>query len=228
MDCTVPEARAGLNAYLSAVFGYLTGGLLLASIVAAVFGNSPAAMATIMHGGLITWAVMLAPLGIVFFLSSAAVNNNVSTARFLYWLFTASIGLSMSTIFVRYSLGSITSVLFITSAMFGSMALWGWMTKRDLSGMGSILFMILIGLIIAMVVNIFLQNSMMHLLISAAVVIVFALFTAYDMQSIKAIYYEGGATEGLAILGATNLFLDFVNIFQGLLSLFGVPVGSDD
>jgi FtsH-binding integral membrane protein len=167
---------------------------------------------------------MLAPLGLVFFLSARIAKMSVSGAQMTFWIFAALMGLPLSSIFLVYGHGSIARVFFITAAAFGSLSLWGYTTKKDISGWGSFLFMGLIGIIIASVVNIFLASSALQFAVSVIGVLVFAGLTAYDTQQIKEMYYEGDddTTMGRkAIMGALRLYLDFINLFMMLLHLFG-------
>jgi FtsH-binding integral membrane protein len=167
---------------------------------------------------------MLAPLAFVFGLSAMVNRMQPATARLVFLAFAAVMGLSMSSIFVVFTGTSIARTFFVTAASFGALSLWGYTTKRDLTGMGTFLVMGVFGLIIAMVVNIFLQSAAMQFAISAIGVVIFAGLTAYDTQQIKEMYFEGDgeAVAGRkAIMGALRLYLDFINLFMMLLSLFG-------
>jgi hypothetical protein len=170
------------------------------------------------------WVIMLAPLGMVFFLSARVQKMSVQSGQIAFWAFAALMGASLSSIFLVYTHGSIAQVFFITAATFGGLSLYGYTTKKDLSGWGSFLMMGLIGIIIAMIVNIFLASSALQFAISVIGVLVFAGLTAYDTQSIKEGYYAGDGdtvTGQKAIMGALRLYLDFLNMFLMLLSLFG-------
>ena len=167
---------------------------------------------------------MLAPLGMVFYLSARIQRMSVPGAQIAFWVFAGMMGVSLSSIFLVYTGESIVRVFFISAAAFGGLSLWGYMTKKDLSGWGSFLVMGLIGIIIASVVNIFLASSAMQFAISVIGVLVFAGLTAYDTQRIKEMYYigdDGTVTGRKAIMGALRLYLDFINLFIMLLSLFG-------
>ncbi len=171
------------------------------------------------------WVVMLAPLALVFLLSFRVYKMSVPAAQASFWLFAAVMGVSLSSIFLVFKLGSITQVFFVTSAAFAGLSLYGYTTKKDLSGWGSFLIMGVIGIIIAALVNIFLQSSALQFAISVLGVLIFAGLTAYDTQTIKDHYYQiaGDATlmaKG-AIMGALNLYLDFINMFTSMLQLFG-------
>ena len=170
------------------------------------------------------WVVMLAPLAAVFFLSFRIQNLSVGAAQAIFWAYAGMVGVSLATIFLVYTHESIVRVFFITAASFGALSLWGYTTKRDLTGMGSFLMMGLFGIIIASVVNIFLGSSMLQFIVSVAGVVVFAGLTAYDTQRIKEMYYagdDGTVTGKKAIMGALMLYLDFINLFMMLLQLFG-------
>jgi uncharacterized protein len=170
------------------------------------------------------WVLMLAPLALVFFLSFRVHRMSVGAAQATFWSYAALVGLSLSTIFLVFTQESIVQVFFITAATFASLSLWGYTTKRDISGWGSFLFMGLIGVVIAMVVNIFLASSALGFAISVIGVLVFAGLTAYDTQRIKEMYWEGDdALVGgrKAVMGALSLYLNFINMFMMLLQLFG-------
>jgi FtsH-binding integral membrane protein len=213
----------GLRAYMLKVYNYMASGLLLTGIVAYAVAQSPALLQAI-YGTPLQWVVMLAPLGVVFFLSARINRMSAGAAQAAFWGFAALMGVSISYIFVAYTGVSIARVFAITACTFGAMSLYGYTTKRDLSGWGSFLFMGLIGIIIAAVVNIFLASSMLAWVISVIGVLVFVGLTAYDTQQIKEMYYEGDGHEIAAkksIMGALRLYLDFLNLFLMLLHLFG-------
>ncbi|MEK9968870.1 MAG: Bax inhibitor-1/YccA family protein [Ferrovibrio sp.] len=212
-----------LRSYMLRVYNYMGSGLALSAIVALVVSQSPALMSTLFTGGL-SFVVMLAPLGLLLVMSFGANKLSAAAIQGLYWAFTATMGLSLSTIFMVYTGTSILRIFFITAAMFGAMSLWGYTTKRDLTGMGTFLFMGVIGLVIASVVNIFLGSSVLQFAISAITVLVFTGLTAFDTQRIKSEFYEGDAADlqtKQAIFGATSLYVNFLNIFMALLQLFG-------
>lgn len=233
----------GLRSYMLGVYNYMTGGIALTGIVAYALTlltttNDPAsAVATMRNGVMLTefgrtlygsplaFVLMLAPLAFVFFLSFRVHKMSVSGAQTAFWLFAAVMGLSLSSIFLRYTGQSITQVFFVTAAAFAALSLWGYTTKKDISGWGSFLIMGVIGIVIAALVNIFLQSSALQFAISAIGVLVFAGLTAYDTQNIKDTYFEVRNSAELAaksaIMGALSLYLDFINMFTSLLSLFG-------
>jgi len=225
----------GLRAYMLQVYNYMAGGLALTGIVAyltfsmAVTSSGGARALTPLGQALylspLKWVVMLAPLAFVFFLSFRVYKMSVGAAQLSFWLFAAVMGLSLSTIFLVFTGESITRVFFVTAAAFAGLSLYGYTTKKDMSGWGSFLIMGVIGIVIAALVNIFLQSSALQFAISVIGVLVFAGLTAYDTQRIKDTYYEiaGDATMAAktAIMGALSLYLDFINLFTSLLQLFG-------
>jgi uncharacterized protein len=213
----------GLRAYMLKVYNYMMAGLAITGVVSYFTASSPTMMHAI-YGTPLQWLVMLAPLGFVFFLSFRIDKIQASTAQLLFWIYAAIMGVSLSFIFMVYQGESIARVFFITAATFGAMSLYGYTTQRDLSGFGSFLFMGLIGIIIASVVNIFMQSSAMQFAISIIGVLVFTGLTAYDTQKIKSMYQDGLGHETstkMAVMGALNLYLDFINLFLMLLRLLG-------
>jgi uncharacterized protein len=170
------------------------------------------------------WLIILAPLGLVMLLSFGINRLSAAASQGIFWLYAGLMGLSMSTIFLVYTYTSIARVFFITAGTFAAMSLYGYTTRRDLSQLGSFLFMGLIGIVIASLVNIFFMSPAIYWAISMIGVLVFVGLTAYDTQSIKEMYYEGDGYElasKKAIMGALRLYLDFVNLFIMLLRLFG-------
>ncbi len=177
-----------------------------------------------MYAGAFKWVVIFAPLAMVFFLSLRIENMSVGTAQGLFWLFSALMGASISSIFLVYAGESIARVFFITAAAFGALSLWGYTTKKDISGWGSFLFMGLIGIILASLVNLFIGSTALQFAVSVIGVLVFAGLTAYDTQQIKEMYsvQDDGTVAGKkAVMGALRLYLDFINLFMMLLQLFG-------
>jgi len=209
----------GLRSYMLKVYNYMASGLALSGITAALTASSPTIYNAV-FGTPLQWVVMLAPLGLLFAMS----RTSASTTKILYWVMVALFGVAISYIFHIYTAESVIRVFFITSATFGSASLYGYVTKRDLTGFGSFLFMGLIGIIIASVVNIFLGSTMMQFVISVLGVLIFTGLTAYDTQRIKSQYYQGHSQEVLekgAIMGAVSMYLNFLNLFMMLLSLLG-------
>ena len=223
----------GLRAYMLKVYNYMGSALLVTGIVAlitfklAVDSLSPLMFSplgnSIYNSGL-AWVVMLAPLGVVMYMSFGINKMSSSKAQGIFWLFAALMGISLSSIFVVYTETSITRVFFITAGTFGSMSIYDYTTKRDLTKLGSFLMMGLIGIIIASIVNIFMQSSMMYFVISILGVLIFVGLTAYDTQKIKNMYAVSDTGEVMgkkAVMGALTLYLDFINLFIMLLRLFG-------
>ena len=234
---TVDQAAIdeGLRAYMLKVYNYMTTGLVLTGFIAYFFGK--ASVEAYVPGGVIltplgnilfnsglSFVIMLAPLGFVFYLSARINKMSTASAQITFWLFASIMGLSLASIFVQFTHSSIARVFFITAGTFGAMSLYGYTTKRDLTKLGGFLFMGLIGIIIASIVNIFFQSGMMAFVISVIGVLVFVGLTAYDTQNIKNMYYGGDSEEigsKKALMGALKLYLDFINLFILLLQLFG-------
>jgi len=217
------QIDVGLRAHMLRVYNYMASGVALTGIVAMMASNSIPLMNAI-HGTPLRWLVMLAPLAFVLVISFGINRLSLFASQALFWLFAAVMGLSLSYIFLLYTGESIARVFFITAASFGALSLWGYTTKRDISGWGSFLFIGLIGIIIAGVVNIWLQSPAIHFAYSAIGVLIFAGLTAYDTQKIKNAYSElhDHETSGkLAVMGALTLYLDFINLMMMLLHLFG-------
>jgi uncharacterized protein len=226
------EIDQGLRSYMLKVYNYMAIGLALTGVVAYASANAAVDWQTMeltAYGQAIfmsplKWLVMLAPLGAVMFLSFGIQKLSVAAAQGLFWAYSALVGLSLSSILLVYTGQSVTQVFFISAASFGALSLYGYTTKRNLSAMGSFLIMGLFGLIIASLVNIFMQSSAMAFAISVVGVGVFAGLTAYDTQNIKEMYYEADSAETMgrkAIMGALSLYLDFINMFLMLLRLMG-------
>ena len=215
---------AGLRKHMLSIYNYMASGVLLTGIVALLFARSGMAASIMMGGGILSWIIILSPLAIVFAMSFGANKFSTGTLQLMYWGFATLMGLSMSTIFLVYTGQSIATTFFATAAAFAGLSLVGYTTKKDLSGMGSFLIMGLIGIIVAMVINIFLQSSILQLAVSILGVLIFAGLTAYDTQRLKMQYYQLAGTNfaGKAVvLGALSLYLDFINMFQFLLSFMG-------
>ena len=213
----------GLRSYMLRVYNYMASGLALTGIVAYAVASTPVLMNAI-FGTPLLWVVMLAPLGIVFFMSARIQKMSAGAAQATFWIFAVLMGMSLASIFVVYTGTSIARVFFITASVFGAMSIYGYTTKRDLSGWRSFLFMGLIGIIIASIVNWFLASSALEFAISVIGVLVFVGLTAYDTQNIKQMYVQSDSTAVMskkAIMGALRLYLDFINLFLMLLRLFG-------
>ncbi len=223
---------AGLREYMLRVYNYMASALSLTGIIAYATANTPALIslfyATSPEGFLqptmLAYIAMFSPLAFVLALSFGINKMSATMAQGVFWAFAGVMGLSLSHIFLSYTGTSIARVFFITSGTFAAMSLYGYTTKKDLTGLGSFLFMGLIGIIIASVVNMFLQSSAMQFVISVIGVLIFVGLTAYDTQKIKNMYSEIDGSETAtkkAIMGALTLYLDFINLFLMLLRLFG-------
>lgn len=213
----------GLRAHMQKVFGLMGLGTAITGLVAFFTAQSPTMLHAIYETPL-RWVVFLAPLGFVLALSFGIQRMRASTAQLVFWAFAGVMGLSLASIFLVYTGQSIVTTFFVSSATFFAMALYGYTTKRDLTGWGSFLFMGLIGLIIASVVNIFVGSTALQFAISAIGVLIFTGLTAYDTQKIKEMYYAGDDAETggkKAIMGALSLYLDFINLFLYLLRFIG-------
>jgi len=225
---------AGLRAYMLRIYNYMSIGVYMAAVTAdpsgaaAKIGNAfltPFGYA--MFVSPLKWLFILAPLVMVFVISAGINRLRPATAQMLFWVFSALMGISLSSIFLVYTHTSIVRVFFITAATFGALSLYGYTTKRDMTGMGSFLLMGLFGLVIASLVNIFLGSSMVQFVVSVIGVLVFAGLTAWDTQRLKNEYVYGYASAGAdvaeraAITGALSLYLNFINLFTLLLQLLG-------
>ncbi|HKX90987.1 MAG TPA: Bax inhibitor-1/YccA family protein [Sphingomicrobium sp.] len=222
----VPRAArdAGLRSYMLSVYNYMASGVLLTGIVAMLFASSGMAAQVFQGGGLLPWVIILSPLAIVFAMSFGQMRMKTSTLQFLFWAFATLMGLSMSTIFLRFTGVSIAQTFFAVAAAFAGLSLWGYTTKKDLSGWGTFLIMGVVGLLVAMLINIFLQSPAMYYAISAIGVLLFAGLTAYDTQRIKSLYFQVAGSDMMGkvvVMGALSLYLDFINMFQFLLSFMG-------
>jgi FtsH-binding integral membrane protein len=217
------QIDVGLRKYMLKVYNYMASGVLLTGIVAYIVSSSPAAVEMIFGSGL-SFVVMLAPFAFILVLSFGINKISAGTAQALFWAFAGVMGVSMASVFLAYTGESVARVFFITAGAFAGLSLYGYTTKKDLSGFGSFLILGLIGIVIASLVNVFLQSSAMQWIISVVGVLVFAGLTAYDTQRIKLMYNELDSSEVYgkkAIMGALSLYLDFVNMFMMLLHLFG-------
>lgn len=212
----------GLRRHMLSIYNYMASGVLLSGVVALLFARS--GMAEAVFGTPLRWVIALAPLGFVLAMSFGLHKMRTSTLQILFWAFAVAMGLSLSSIFFVYTGSSIASTFFATAGAFAGLSLVGYTTKRDLTGFGSFLTIGLIGIIIAMVINMIWPAPGLGLAISILGVLIFAGLTAYDTQRLKNEYHTLAGTEfaGKAIvMGALSLYLDFVNMFQFLLSMFG-------
>jgi len=226
----------GLRAYMLRVYNYMASGVAITGVVAyVVYAMSVVtgadggvtgltAFGNFMYASAFKWVVIFAPLAMVFYLSMRIGKMSLTAAQISFWVFSALMGASISSIFLVYAGESIARVFFITAASFGALSLWGYTTSKDLSGWGSFLFMGLIGIIIASLVNLFIGSTALQFAVSVIGVLVFAGLTAYDTQQIKEMYsaQDDGTMSGRkAVMGALRLYLDFINLFLMLPQLFG-------
>jgi len=250
---TTVAVDEGLRAYMLRIYNYMVLGLAITGLAAlgiymlSVTSDPATAMKVLRNGAQIPvpisktlfltpigyytfisplkWVIMLSPLALVFGLSFGIERLRPATAQILFWIFAALMGLSLGSIFMVFTHTSIVRVFFITAASFGALSLWGYTTQRDLSGMGSFLIMGLFGVILASLVNLFLQAPMLQWVISVVGVLVFAGLTAFDTQRLKSEYLygamDGETTERSSIMGALSLYLNFINLFTLLLQLLG-------
>lgn len=227
------EVDAGLRAYMLQVYNYMVSALILTGLVAFFASESQAFMSLMvtqkadgsMGQSPLSWVVMLAPLGVVFFLGAQMHKLSLGAAKAWFFGFSVLMGLSLFYIFAAYTGTSIARVFFITAGTFGIMSLWGYSTQKDLTSFGSFLMMGVIGIFLASIVNIFLASSALSFAVSVIGVLLFTGLIAYDTQKLKSMYYQMGgneeATHKVAIMGALSLYLDFINLFVMLLRLIG-------
>jgi FtsH-binding integral membrane protein len=227
----------GLRRHMLSIYNYMTSGVLLTGVVALLFSRggaeSPAAQ-VFANGGILAWLIILSPLAIVFAMSFGARKFSTGTLQVMFWAFAVLMGLSLSTVLLVYTGGSVAAAFFATAAAFAGLSLFGYTTKKDLSGWGTFLIMGVVGLLVAMLINMFFPMPGLSLAISFIGVLIFAGLTAYDTQRLKSEYlsiqqlkvtnpnavaaYPVGK---MVILGALSLYLDFINMFQFLLSFMG-------
>lgn len=213
---------AGLRAHMIRVFNYMGGGLALTGLMAWLVANT--GLAAIVFSTPLKWVAMLAPFGFLFYLNLKMKDISASRAQTMFWLFCATMGVSLAAIFMVFTGASVARAFFITGATFGAMSLWGYTTKKDLTNFGAFLAMGVLGLLIASLVNLFMMSSGLQWVVSIAGVAIFTGLTAYDVQNIKYNYSASWGSEAnnkLAVMGALQLYLNFINAFQFLLSLMG-------
>jgi FtsH-binding integral membrane protein len=225
----------GLRAHMLRVYNYMVGALALTGAVAWLTAHSPllgvlyhqavTANGVALAPTLAGWVVFLAPLGLVFFLSFRIMHMSQAAAQATFWIYAALVGASLSSILIVYTGASVATTFFVTAATFGAMSLYGYTTKRDLTGMGNFLFMGLIGILLASLANMFFRSAMVDFVVSVLGVLIFTGLTAWDTQKIKMTYYQLGGDTAVAgkaaIMGALSLYLDFLNIFLFLLRFMG-------
>ncbi len=214
----------GLRRYMLSIYNYMASGILLSGIVALFFAQTGYAAQLMTRGSPLAWIIMLAPLAFVFAMSFGVNRFSTFTIQAMFWAFAAVMGLSLSTIFLVFTKASIAMTFFATAAAFAGLSLVGYTTKKDLSAMGTFLTMGVIGLLVAMLINMFVGSTVLQLAISAIGVLIFAGLTAYDTQRLKMMYHQVAGTDFIGkaiVLGALSLYLDFINMFQFLLSFMG-------
>ncbi|WP_017668811.1 Bax inhibitor-1/YccA family protein [Sandarakinorhabdus sp. AAP62] len=219
---------AGLRSYMLSIYNYMASGVLLTGIVALLVYSTPALFAVFFNQigspTILGWIAIASPLVMILAMNFGIHRMSEATLKMMFWAFAALMGVSMSTIFARYTGASIAQTFFITAASFGGLSLFGYTTKKDLSAMGRFLMMGLIGIIIAMIANIFIKSSGLQLAVNILGVLIFAGLTAYDTQRLRDMYYQlqGSDFAGkAAVMGALTLYLNFINLFQFLLSFMG-------
>jgi len=220
----VAIAGAGVQDFIRRVFGWMFAGLVITGISAALIGSNDELLATITGNPIYFIGLIVVQLGLVIAISAAIERISATVALILFFIYAASVGVIFALVFELYTAESIFTTFLVTAGMFGAMAAWGYFTDRDLTNMGSILFMALIGLILATIVNIFWANEILYWVTTYAGVVIFAGLTAYDMQKVKRYGESGEGGEGqekAAVQGALALYLDFINLFLFLLRIFG-------
>lgn len=222
----VERANSGIQAYMAQVYGWMTCGLLLTAFVSWYAAHTPAIINFIFSSQITFFGLIILQLGLVFVISGMVNRLSGTMATALFMLYSALTGLTLSSIFIAYTYSSIASTFVVTAGMFGAMSLYGYTTKRDLSGFGSMLFMGLIGIVLASLVNIWLKSPALMWAITYIGVLVFVGLTAYDTQKLKAMGEQLDADDKdsfrkYAIVGALTLYLDFINLFLMLLRIFG-------
>jgi FtsH-binding integral membrane protein len=218
------ETSAEVRSFLQQVYLFMSVGLGVSGVIAFLVARSPAALALVFGNSIVFYGLIIAQLGLVIAFSAVAARVSAGTAALMFFGYAALTGVTLSSIFVRYTAGSLAGTFFITAGSFAALSFYGLVTKRRLDSLGSFCFMGLIGLIIASIVNIFLNSSALYWLTTFVGVIVFTGLTAYDTAKVKALALEAPAGEArskLALQGALTLYLDFINLFLLLLRIFG-------
>lgn len=218
------EMDMGLRAYMLKIYNYMTLGLGITGVIAYFVARDESLVMAIMGNPILFWGLIIAQFGAVIFLSARVTKMSTRAAQLTFFAYAALTGLTLSGLFAAYTFESLARVFFITAGTFGAMSLYGYTTKRDLTGLGSFMFMGLIGVVIASVVNLFVQSSALMFMISVVGVLVFVGLTAYDTQKLKLMYKHVGQSElaeNYAVIGALTLYLDFLNLFIFLLRFLG-------
>jgi len=219
---------AGLRAYMLGIYNHMTLGLAISALVAVgttMLVRSNPSLFYALYVSPLKWLIVLAPLGFVMFMSFRFERASYPSLLGMFWAFAAVMGLSLSTLFLLYRVGSVVQVFFVTAAAFGALSLYGYTTRRSLSAMGSFMMMGLVGIIIAMLINLFVQSSAFQFALNVLGVVIFAGLTAWDTQRLKDAYdqvsHDGTLMAKYSLMGALTLYLNFINMFQFLLSIMG-------
>jgi uncharacterized protein len=215
---------AGLRSYMLSVYNYMASGVLLTGIVAMLFASSGFAYQILAGPGILKYVIMLAPLASVMVMSFGMNRLSTVAMQALFWAYAVTMGLSLSSVLLVYTGTSVAQTFFATAAAFAGLSLWGYTTKKDLSGFGTFLIMGVVGLLVASLINLFLRSSALDMVVSFIGVLLFAGLTAYDTQKIKSIYAHVAGTDMMGksvVMGALNLYLDFINMFLFLLRFMG-------
>ncbi|MEQ4923781.1 Bax inhibitor-1/YccA family protein [Proteus hauseri] len=225
-DSIVQRTGSGVQTFMAQVYGWMTVGLLLTAFVALYVASSETLLSMIFSSNIVFFGLIIAQLGLVFVLSGMVHKMSGAVATTLFMLYSALTGVTISSVLIVYTASSVASTFFICAAMFGALSVYGYTTKRSLTGMGSFLFMGLIGILLASLVNFWLKSPMMHMIISYAGVLIFAGLTAYDTQKLKDMGSEINQEDKenmrrYSIMGALTLYLDFINLFLMLLRILG-------
>ena len=211
--------QLAVQSFIQKVYSWMAAGLLLTGLVSLWTASTPAVMQMLARGAF--WVLAIAEIGLVFWLSASIHKISAQAASTAFLIYSALNGLTLSWIFLIYTASSIATVFFITAGTFAAVSLFGWTTKADLSSLRGYMVMALIGLVIASVVNMFIQSTPFYWILSYAGVAIFIGLTAYDTQRLKELHYTGGGSSQMAIQGALMLYLDFINMFIYLLRIFG-------
>jgi hypothetical protein len=224
-SAVLPRAEAGLRHFMHRVYGWMSLGLLVTGACGAYMASDPRMILNLVHNSVLFYGLMIAEFGLVMALSGWVSRMEASTAKFAFLFYAALTGVTMSTVYLVYTGESIAGTFFLTAGVFGIMSAYGYLTKTDLTSMGNILFMALLGLVLASVANIWMRSAAIQWATTYAGILIFTGLTAYDAQKIKALYSAGmdgtdDETRG-AIIGALRLYLDFINLFLSLLRATG-------
>jgi uncharacterized protein len=220
MNTAVYRSAAGINEAMGRVYGHMSVAVVISMFVSYFVGSSPD-LVRLFFTGVTKWIVIFAPLACILAMTFASENFSKNGLRLFLYAFSALMGLSFATIFVIYTAGSIFTAFMGAAVLFATMSIYGYFTKKDLSSFGSFLFVGLIAIVIASIVNIFIGSTVLQMVISAIAIIVFLGLTAYDTQTIRQIVSRDSDTGREEVLGALSLYLNFINLFLSLLQLFG-------